>query len=273
MGVKCEVMIPDLQSSIDAELSRYVSTRSTASYFDNYHPWEEVHAYIEQLASEFPDLATVSTIGHTYQGKPMKIISMSSDRGIKKPTLWFDGGMHAREWISVSTATFAADSILRNHAGVQAVRANKPQQRNASVSSSEASSLLDNFNVIVLPIINIDGYAYTWASDGDRMWRKTRTPNPNAACVGTDANRNFGFHWGEAGTSDKYCSDIYHGPSPASEVEVKTLQDYICAHNDTIVGYVDLHSYSQLWMSSWSYTKDVSPDYDQQNGLSKVGLS
>jgi hypothetical protein len=81
------------------------------------------------------------------------------------------------------------------------------------------------------------------------------------------------FHWGEAGASDKYCSDIYHGPSPASEIEVSTLQDTICGLNDTIVGYVDFHSYSQLWMSSWSYTEEVSPDYDQQNGLSAVAVA
>lgn len=254
MGIKCHTMLADVQTVIDTEKDQYLRAKAgNMPYFDSYHPWEEVHQYIDDLALEFPNLASVSTIGKTYEGRPMKVITISTDRSAKKPTLWFDGGMHAREWVSVSTVTFLADAIIR--------------------SASTNSSLLDTYDVIICPIINIDGYAWTWAEDGDRMWRKTRSPNPNQLCVGTDANRNFGYHWGEAGASDRYCSDIYHGPSPASEIEVSTLQDTICGLNHTIVGYVDFHSYSQLWMSSWSYTDEVSPDYDQQNGLSAAAVA
>ena len=28
------------------------------------------------------------------------------------------------------------------------------------------------------------------------MWRKTRSPNENSECIGTDGNRNFPFEWG-----------------------------------------------------------------------------
>jgi murein tripeptide amidase MpaA len=165
-------MMQDVQAAIDMETKHYLRAKSTnMTFFDSYHPWEEVHAYMEDLAKEFPDLATISTIGNTYEGRPMKVITMSTDRRAKKPTLWFDGGMHAREWVSISTVTFLADSILR--------------------SVSTDASLLGTYDVIICPIINIDGYAWTWAEEGDRMWRKTRTPNPNQLCVGTDANRRF----------------------------------------------------------------------------------
>lgn len=30
----------------------------------------------------------------------------------------------------------------------------------------------------------------------DRLWRKTRTINPNNQCIGTDPNRNWDAHWG-----------------------------------------------------------------------------
>ncbi len=46
---------------------------------------------------------------------------------------------------------------------------------------------------MIMPIVNVDGYAYTWSDD--RMWRKTRKPNSKSNCVGTDPNRNWAFHW------------------------------------------------------------------------------
>ena len=55
----------------------------------------------------------------------------------------------------------------------------------------------------------------------DRMWRKTRRPNNESAlnCVGTDANRNWGFHWNATdGASTDPCSKNFMGPHPFSEV-------------------------------------------------------
>ena len=42
---------------------------------------------------------------------------------------------------------------------------------------------------VAVPILNPDGYEYSWTDD--RMWRKTRMPNPGSPCVGTDPNRNW----------------------------------------------------------------------------------
>ena len=65
-----------------------------------------------------------------------------------------------REWIAVPTVTYIADTLLRGYG--------KPD-------GSNSTYLLDTYDVIVCPIINVDGYEYTWAED--RMWRKTRSVN------------------------------------------------------------------------------------------------
>jgi len=44
---------------------------------------------------------------------------------------------------------------------------------------------------------------------------------------GVDANRNWGFHWNEGGSSYDKCSDTYHGPEAFSEVS-------LCQRWDTI---------------------------------------
>ena len=137
------------------------NVKATGNYFDTYHVWEEVHDYIESLAVEFPQLAghplsephskvgcfvyIVSSYLHfSSSGRPIKIITLSTAPSAKKPSLWFDGGLHAREWITVPTVTYFADTILRGY-GLDA----------------NATFLLDAFDVIICPIVNLDGYDYT----------------------------------------------------------------------------------------------------------------
>lgn len=158
LGVECKVMIEDVQTLIDKE--KKLAARKDTNWFENYHTWEEVHAWTEDLAKEFPDLAKTSVIGKTYEGRDIQILTMSTDPSANKPTLWFDAGIHAREWIAVPTVSYIADTLLRGY---------------GTPTGSNSTYLLDTYDVIVCPIINVDGYEYTWSED--RMWRKTRSIN------------------------------------------------------------------------------------------------
>jgi len=253
LGVECMTMIEDVQKAIDYEGQFKSKVGLSLSYFESYHTWEEVQAYLDTLAAEFPQYASVSTIGKTYQGRPMKIIKIQSNPSVPKKTIWLDGGLHAREWIAVPTVSYIADTLLRSYK-----------------TNQNSTFLLDNFDFIIAPILNVDGYEYTW--NGDRMWRKTRSPNSRSVCVGTDPNRNWGFHWGEAGSSTQACSDSYQGPSPASEIEVQTIQSYLCGIKN-LVGYINFHAYSQLWLSPWGYTDALPAAYTDQNNLSAAAVA
>lgn len=84
------------------------------------------------------------------------------------------------------------------------------------------TTLLNSLDFYVLPVLNIDGYVYTWTNVStqeecwwksqllalslsfdlcvtilfqDRMWRKTRSKNAGSRCIGTDPNRNFDAGW------------------------------------------------------------------------------
>lgn len=58
-------------------------------------------------------------------------------------------------------------------------------------SDAEATRLLDTYDWYFLPVVNPDGYEYSW--EGDRYWRKnTRL---GALCDGVDLNRNFDQAW------------------------------------------------------------------------------
>merc|ERR1711998_205632 len=130
-------------------------------------------------------------------------------------------------------------------------------------SDDTITSMVDGLNIYYAPILNPDGYDYTWTTD--RMQRKTMMPNScGSRSPGTDPNRNWEYHWGEAGTSTNPCSESYQGEAAADQPEVAAVQDFI-REKDTFLGYINFHSYSQLWMSPWGYTSSKPKDFDVQN--------
>lgn len=69
------------------------------------------------------------------------------------------------------------------------------------------------------------------------------------------------FSTGE-GASHNPCSEVYHGSHPNSEVEVKSVVDFIQKHGD-FKCFIDLHSYSQLLMYPYGYTVKKAPDAEE----------
>ncbi|XP_033102551.1 carboxypeptidase B-like [Anneissia japonica] len=175
------------------------------------------------------------------------IIQLGSGRN--KPIVWLEGGIHSREWVSPATMIYMTHELVSNYK-----------------KDTDITSMMDSLDFYIIPVFNVDGYHYTW--NGDRMWRKTRSPNSGSSCVGTDPNRNWDWHWSEPGASRFPCNDAYYGSSAFSEIEVKSVTDYMASLKDIRV-FIDFHAYSQMWMSTWSYTKDlpISSDYNDQINL------
>lgn len=124
-----------------------------------------------------------------------------------------------------------------------------------TATDSTTAGFKNSYDFYIFPIVNPDGFAYTQATD--RMWRKNRQTTPTASCVGRDINRNWPSHWDQrAGASTAPCDEDYKGPSAGDGVETKALKaqlDSIAAGKGVTL-YMDIHSYSQLWMYPYGYT-------------------
>ena len=101
-----------------------------------------------------------------------------------------------------------------------------------------------------MPIVNPDGYDYTFVTPGTRMWRKNLRDNNGDGAItvgdGVDTNRNWPTMWrfDPEGASDNPVSETYRGTAPASEPEVaayRALQQQIDAEF-----MIDFHSYGEL---------------------------
>lgn len=65
------------------------------------------------------------------------------------------------------------------------------------------------------------------------------------------------------GASSDPCSLVYAGPFPYSEPETRAMSDFILSLEGTWKLYLTLHSYKQLWMLPWGYSKNLVETHDK----------
>ncbi len=228
------VMIENLQTLIDAERAAPPFGTRGPDFFAAYHTYAEVNSYIDTLVALRPDLASRQTAGNSLGLNPIVGIRVAG-AGVapgSKPAIVVTGCQHAREWISVMANMYIADQLIRG-AGTDAA----------------SQRMLANFEFYIFPIVNPDGYLFTWSSN--RLWRKNRRSNGDGT-IGVDLNRNWGYQWGGNGSSPVTNSETYHGPSAFSEPETAALRDFITARPNMLMAF-DLHSYSQIILEPWAY--------------------
>lgn len=266
-----EVLIHDVDSEIQltSNLTDEVRTRARirqkqmqpqmtmanmdpSVFFDFFRRYDEIMDFMQYLALKYPHVVTLESIGTSFENRDMKVMRITSSvkkRGVDKPIFFVEGGLHAREWLSPATVLVVAFTLASQY------------DRN-----SEVRSILNTWDFRILPVANPDGYEFSHTTD--RLWRKTRSRNGNAACRGVDPNRNFDFYWMYKGASNNPCSQIYAGPKALSEPETRNMANYIMRHKKNMKIYTAIHSYSQMWLSPWGYAKEVPSD--SENLLTKA---
>ena len=233
LGVPYEVLIPDVQAALDdfEMLNEQARMNRDDTWYVAYHTYAEMVARLNTLAAAHPDIAQVSVVGQSIQGQDITMIRITGPGWTQdRPAVLYDGCQHAREWISPMTVMYFAERLLENYD-----------------TDPEIRGLVDGVEFLIVPVVNPDGYDYTWSTY--RLWRKNRRDNPGS-CEGVDLNRNYPISWGGSGSSGDMCSDVYHGTSPFSEPETAAMNALADAHPN-LAAHVDVHSYSQLVL--WPY--------------------
>lgn len=67
----------------------------------------------------------------------------------------------------------------------------------------------------------------------------------------------------DGGASSFACSETYGGPSAFSEVETKSLSEYITSIQKDLVAYIAFHSYSQLLLLPYGYSKEHLENFNE----------
>ncbi|GMR56009.1 hypothetical protein PMAYCL1PPCAC_26204, partial [Pristionchus mayeri] len=216
-----------------------------------YHGYIPITDSMQRMADSSRGLAKYITIGTTHEGRPISGLKVGFDDG-KKDVVILDAGIHAREWATVHTALYFINQLLN------------------PAADDQVKEYVNNMVIYVLPVLNPDGYEYTRVDETNpkyRMWRKNRArelcstsiEGQKRCCTGVDLNRNFDFQFGAIGSSRYICSEIFHGPFAFSEPETVAIRDLFSSLKGRIRAYVTLHSYSQLFIHSYSHREKAYP--------------
>uniref|UniRef100_H2V3L8 Carboxypeptidase A1 n=1 Tax=Takifugu rubripes TaxID=31033 RepID=H2V3L8_TAKRU len=290
--IQHSTMIEDLQVLLDEEqegmesAARFAEPRNTDSFdYSNYHTLSELHqncvgaepdsqtvasfqiySFQDMLVAENPSLVSKIVIGQSYQGRALNVLKVReagflissvrtefSTGGSKRPAIWIDTGIHSREWVTQASGTWFAKKIVTDYGKDPALTA-----------------ILNKMDIFLEIVTNPDGFYYT--HNNNRMWRKTRKPNPGSSCVGVDPNRNWDAGFGGPGASGSPCSETYRGTRAHSESEVKSIVDFVKAHGN-IKAFISIHSYSQMLLYPYGYTRTPVKEQAELHSLAKKAIT
>jgi len=265
------VVIPDLairqkqNNELDAAYAQATATSPLPSGRDAYRTLAEYNTELRTLAAANPSLVRLFSLSHrSLEGREILGIEISENVASisdGKPVFLIMGLHHAREWPSGEhTMEFAYD-LLRNYG-----------------SSSRITGLLKKTRVLVVPVVNPDGFEQSrkWGdlvdireiddggivtivgNPGNAYKRKNcrvvdGQSTPPGACevsspggygTGVDLNRNYGGLWGGPGASDVFADPTYRGAGPFSEPETQAVRELISSRQVTTL--VTNHTFSNL---------------------------
>jgi carboxypeptidase T len=218
-----------------------------------YHTAETLEQDLRRLAADNPEIAELREIGRSVEDRPLWALRIGERRGSDRKVAIM-GCHHAREWVSVEVPFRLAEHLIDN------------------ASTDPVRSWLQNGEVWVAPMVNPDGHEFTRTGPPqNRLWRKNRRRNRDGS-FGVDPNRNYGYMWGTRNdntTSHTPSDDTYVGPRAFSEPEVRAVRNLVA--QQLVGGVLTYHSYSQLILYPWGYTKaTIDPeDLTTQRGLAE----
>ena len=239
--------------------------------YDTYPSLQVMYDHLDALVTKHETKAEVLDLGETYEKRQIRAIRMTNNIALpeseEKPLIWIDGCIHAREWVVPVTMMYFVDALLGE------------QEKDKAIQMDE---LLDEYQIVVAPCINPDGYEYS--REEDRFWRKNRKPSGckhNKAnwyggcfikwCHGVDLNRNWdGEEFATVGISKDPCSNIYPGKEPFDQEDSRVIRDYLEPKKDKLKLFLTYHSYSQLFLFPLGYTEELPPEHEHHARVGKA---
>ena len=246
LGVDYDVLVEDLFAR-DRALGTKADTiqRLPGPDRDDYRRLADYGAELKDLAKKNPDLVKYfemkrpSLEGRTVSGVEIaaNVKDVATDG---RPIFYVDGVHHAREWPAAEYPMIWAHHLVESYG-----------------KDPKVTSLLKKARVILVPIVNVDGFDYSReslaqnenlsAGNGfEGYWRKNRRSltgvtapaaqrNPDA--YGVDPNRNYSYLWGDGngGSSGSQIDQTYRGSAPFSEPETQNVKDIVLSRQVTMV--------------------------------------
>ncbi|XP_063070668.1 carboxypeptidase O-like [Engraulis encrasicolus] len=226
--------------------------------YTKYHPMPEIYDWMEQMVAENPGVVSSAVYGETFEGQNITYLKIGlGPESADRKAIWMDCGIHAREWIAPAFCQWFVKEVLQRYK-----------------TDEKLNEMLKNIDFYVTPVLNVDGYMYSWINESTRLWRKSRsTPPEGCSCYGVDLNRNFNANWGTVGVSHDCCSNNYCGSGPVSEPEAQAVASFVGSRADRILCYLTMHNKGQLLLMPYGHPQISAPNYDELKALGEAAVA
>ncbi|KAJ8004036.1 hypothetical protein DPEC_G00154620 [Dallia pectoralis] len=226
---------------------------SERNYYTRYHNMTEISEWMEVMERENPDVVSSMIYGQTYEKRNITLLKIGLSSPERKKAIWMDCGIHAREWIAPAFCQYFVNELLRMYK-----------------TDTKVHKMMKNLDFFITPVVNVDGYTYSWLNESTRLWRKSRSPGPDGCtCYGTDLNRNFNANWGTIGVSTDCCEEEYGGTKASSEPETQAVTDMLDEMSQDLLAFITIHCFGQFIIFPYGNPNTLPPNY---NELMAVGL-
>lgn len=244
-GLAVEVLIEDLAAHY-AEIRRAINQRvvfdgdptgpgvDETDWYGAYRSLSEFRVRWERIERLHPGLVSSEPVGLSIEGREIRAYRLSGEGDpTTKPAIVVIGGTHAREWSAHMATTWAMEHLATTYG-----------------ADPRTTRLLDEIQFVFVPMLNPDGYKYSFEEDG--WWRKNRRGD-GTTVWGVDPNRNYSVSWG-TGVSHSRGSEVYPGEAPFSEPETAALRDFLLPMAGRVRGLIDVHGSANALYAPWSHS-------------------
>lgn len=81
--------------------------------------YDEIVAYLEDLAKKNQKFAKYDVVGKSYEGRDIPVIIVTDfSKNTTKQAIWFNSGQHAREWIGPASLLYILSRLFDYDSGV-----------------------------------------------------------------------------------------------------------------------------------------------------------
>jgi murein tripeptide amidase MpaA len=111
--------------------------------YDRYPKFEELTGWLQSFADEYPDLVRLSSIGHSYEGRELWLLTVTNHAvGVadEKPAVWIDGNIHATEVTASVAIVHLVDHLTSSYG-----------------TDPQVTRALDSRTFYLVPRVNPDG--------------------------------------------------------------------------------------------------------------------
>jgi len=252
-----------------------------------YHNSTEFYLLAQELANTYPSRVTLDVIGKSWYNRTIYALRITNGDQQSKPVFFIVALHHAREMITAESAFYVAayfaskygedlnvtvildnlDLIIvpvLNPDGLDiALYQNDWQRKNARWIDEDNDSIVDedppediNGDGLIEYYQIYDKNRVRWIIGFEGVDNDNDSRYGEDWLGGVDLNRNYPYAWGEVPGLGSPQTEVYQGPKPVSEPEIRALVELMNKSKPIIS--LSLHSGIEALLYPWGYWTRVS---------------